>query len=125
MDKKNLSDLITEIKEICKQHPLLEERLLTLKQTGFGSVSHQYVNKGGRNSLPSYANRLFEVNHLPRKRVYRIQISNTEVKKGFPSAWCIDIPSENVIYEPELPVEPQTNVSVEGHDKNNSDEEYF
>ena len=103
MDKKNLSDIVTEIKEICKQHHDLEDRLIILKQTGFGNLSHQYVNKSGKSRLPSYGNRLFEVNHLPRKRVFRIQIGNTEVKKGFPSAWCIDIPSENVEYKEELP----------------------
>lgn len=99
---KYLTDIITEIMEICKQHPVMEDRIEALQQEGFGNINYHYM-KGYNILLSGTANGLFKTMLLPKKRVYRIQIGYTERQKGYPAAWCLDLSSINVEYEVELP----------------------
>ena len=121
MEQKNLLDIVTEIKEICNQPLGMQVKIVALKIAGYKDVSYKYVNHG---RFPNYANTIFQVKHLRKKKVFRIQISDTEIEKDYPAAWCVDIPEENVIYEPELSVVLKTNVSLGGLEKNNRKYKY-
>jgi hypothetical protein len=94
MDMKTLNQIITEIKDICNQHPVIQERINALKHVGYDNINYVYVkcSKG-----------LFTATHLPKKQLFRIQIGYTELQKGYPAAWCIDVSSINVVDEVELP----------------------
>ena len=39
--------------------------------------------------------------YLPKKKRYRIQIDNTELKKSYPAAWCVNIPESEEVKESE------------------------
>ena len=46
---------------------------------------------------------MYDALHLPKKKLYRIQIGYTELQKGYPAAWCVDVSSIDVVDEVELP----------------------
>lgn len=91
---KNLKEIIKEIKEVCKEHPVIQERIAAFKNIGYDNINYVYVkhNKG-----------LCGATHLPKKQLYRIQIGYAELLKGYPSAWCIDVSSVDVVDDLELP----------------------
>lgn len=87
-------DILNEIKVICKNYPVMEERMEALKQAGYEDIKYHYVKHGKG---------LYGIQLLPKKHIYRIQIGYTELQKGYSAAWCIDISSIDVEYEEELP----------------------
>jgi len=91
---KTLNQIITEIKDICKQHPVMQERILTLREAGFDTIHYVYVKRNTG---------LYAATHLTKKQIYRIQIGHTELQKGYPAAWCIDVSSIGLVDEVELP----------------------
>ena len=100
---KDLNEIIAEIKMICEEHPVMEDRLTALKQAGYDDINYKYTKRHkiilyGINSAG-----LLETAELPRKGVYRIQVGYTELKKGYSVAWCVDVSSTDVEYKVELP----------------------
>jgi len=91
---KNLNEIIREIKEVCKEHPVMQERIAAFKNIGYDNINYVYV----KNITGLYA-----TTHLPKKHIYRIQIGYTELQKGYPVAWCIDVSSVDVVDDIELP----------------------
>ena len=86
-----------EISTIIKDNPCLADRVKALEAAGYDDISYVYVknkcinNKGGIGSIF----------YLPRKKMYRIQIDNTELKKNYPAAWCVNIPGNDIVIEDE------------------------
>ncbi len=91
---KNLNQILTEIKDICKQYPVMQERIMALKDAGYDNINYVYTKR---------SKGLYDTIHLPKKRLYRIQIGYTELQKGYPAAWCIDVSSIDVLNEVKLP----------------------
>jgi|GEM_PF-2101700 len=98
--KKTIIQVESVITAIIKDNPCLADRVKALEAAGYKDIAYVYVknkcinNKGGIGSLF----------YLPRKKTYRIQIDNTELKKNYPAAWCINIPETDIILEnKELP----------------------
>ena len=94
MAEKDVDKLLTEIKDICNQHPILQDRIKALKDAGYDNINYVYVKQ---------SKGLFTATHLDKNQIYRIQIGHTELQKGFPAAWCIDVSSIDVVDEVELP----------------------
>jgi len=99
---KDLLEIISEIKEVCNANPVIEDRLTALKQAGYDDINYHYL-KGHDVVINASSQRLFATRYLPKKNLYRIQIGYTELQKGYPAAWCVDVSSIGVVYEPELP----------------------
>ncbi len=99
---KDLLEIITEIKEVCEEHPVMEDRLTALKQVGYENIEYVYL-KGKNVVIQSPYSGLYEATHLPKKNLYRIQIGYTELKKGYPAAWCIELSGVDVQYVEEQP----------------------
>jgi len=91
---KTLNQIKNEIKEVCKHYPVMQERIIALKQAGHESINYVYVKRNAG---------LFATTHLSKKQVYRIQVGYTELQKGYPVAWCIDFSSIDVADDVELP----------------------
>ncbi len=94
MDMKKLNQIVTEIREICNKYPVMQERIEALKHVGYDSINYVYIKKGKG---------LYSTIHLPKKQIYRIQIGRTELQKGYPAAWCVDVSSIDVVDEMDLP----------------------
>jgi hypothetical protein len=92
---RNLNQIMSEIKDICKQYPVMQERMMALKDAGYDNINYVYRKRNH--------NGLYSAIHLPKKRLYRIQIGYTELQKGYPAAWCIDVSSKDVVDKVELP----------------------
>ncbi len=90
---KTLQQIIYDIKYICNQNPVMQDRIKALKEAGYENINYVYVKNMG----------LFESKHLSKKQLYRIQIGYAELQKGYPAAWCIDVSSIDVVDEVELP----------------------
>ena len=82
------------IKDVCNQYPIMQDRINALKEAGYNNINYVYVKRSMG---------LFNVSHLPRKKLYRIQIGYTELQKGYPAAWCVDISSIDVVDKVRLP----------------------
>jgi len=73
----------------------LADRIEALEAAGYNIIAYGYVktksinHKGGIGSLF----------YLPRKRVYRIQIDNTELKKNYPAAWYVNLLESELVKE--------------------------
>jgi hypothetical protein len=91
---KTLKQIIGEIKEIDQNYPIMQDRINAFKEAGYDDIHFGYVK---------HSEGLFTAIHLTKKQLYRIQISYTELQKGYPAAWCIDVPSINVVDKVELP----------------------
>jgi len=91
---KTINQVLAEIKESSIKHSIMQNRIEALKEAGYGTIHYVYV-KG--------ITGLFAVTHLTKKQIYRIQIGNTELQKGYPAAWCVDVSSIDVVDEIELP----------------------
>ncbi len=89
-----LQKIIDEIKGICNQHPVMQERIMALKDAGYDNINYVYTK---RNQF------LYSTIHLPKKRLYRFQIGYTELQKGYRAAWCVDVSSIDVVNEVESP----------------------
>jgi hypothetical protein len=72
-----------EIAEICKEYPVLQERLDALAKSGYTAEYKYLKNITG----------LLSVNYLRKKKVLRIQVSYSELKKQYPAGWVIDLPA--------------------------------
>ena len=94
MKMKTLNQIITEIKEISNMHPIMLDRIDALREAGYETIHYVYVKQNTG---------LYAATHLTKKLVYRIQIGYTELQKGYPAAWCVDVSSINVVDEVELP----------------------
>lgn len=96
--KKTIIQVESEISAIIKDNYSLADRIKALDAAGYKDIDYVYVknkcinNKGGIGSLF----------YLPRKKIYRIQIDNTELKKNYPAAWCVNIPESEIIFESKL-----------------------
>lgn len=92
---KTIIQIEAEIAAIIKGTPNLADRIEALEVAGYKDIGYFYVknkcinNKGGIGSLF----------YLPRKKMYRIQIDNTELKKTYSAAWCVNVPESGLIYE--------------------------
>jgi hypothetical protein len=99
---KDLKETVAEIRVICEANPVMEERIPALKQVGYENIEYVYL-KGSEVVIPSPYSGLYEARHLPKKNLYRIQIGYTELKKGYPAAWCIELSGVDVQYVVEQP----------------------
>mgnify|MGYP001312023865 CR=1 FL=1 len=91
---KKLNLILTEIKDVCNKHPIMQDRIEALRDAGYSTIDYVYVKRNTG---------LYSANHLTKKQIYRIQIGYTELHKGYPAAWCIDLSSRDVVDEVELP----------------------
>lgn len=91
---KTLKQIIGEIKDLSQNHPIMQDRINALKEAGYDDIHYGYVK---------HSKGLFTAIHLPKKQLYRIQIGYTELQKGYPAAWCIDISSIDVVDDIDLP----------------------
>lgn len=91
---RTLNDIIKEIMDVCNQQPIMQERINALRQAGYDKIHYVYVKHGKG---------LFGAKYFPKKQIYRIQIGYTELQKGYPAAWCVDVSSIDVVDEVELP----------------------
>ena len=95
--KKTIIQVESEISTIIKDYPCLADRIKALEVAGYKDIGYVYVknkcinNKGGIGSIF----------YLPRKKIYRIQIDNTELKKNYPAAWCVNVSESGLLKEPE------------------------
>jgi len=99
---KDLVEIIAEIKEICNEHPVMQERIEALEQSGYENIEYRYL-KGSKVVIPSSYNGLYEATHLPKKHLYHIQVGYTELMKGYRAAWCVEVSGADVEYKEELP----------------------
>ncbi len=89
-----------EISTIIRDNPCLADRVKALEAAGYGDIVYVYV----RNRSINHKCGIGDLFYLPRKRMYRIQIDNTELNKNYPAAWCLNIPETDVVIEDkELP----------------------
>jgi hypothetical protein len=88
---RDLETIHTEVMDICKKFPIVPERLNALEAAGYKPVFKYIKSNGGYCSI----NKM--------QKVVRIQVSQTELKKTYPAAWCVDIPLDEVKYILELP----------------------
>ena len=79
---KTLNQIISEIKGISNMHPIMQDRIEALRDAGYSTIHYVYVNRNTG---------LYAATHLTKKHVYRIQIGYTELQKGYPAAWCVDV----------------------------------
>lgn len=91
---RTLKQIIYEIKEISNMHPIMQDRIDALREAGYDTLHYVYVKQNTG---------LYAATHLTKKLAYRIQIGYTELQKGYPAAWCVDVPSTDIIDEVELP----------------------
>lgn len=91
---KTLRQILAEIKSICNHNPIIQDRIKALKEAGYDNINYVYVKR---------SKGLYAAMHLQKKHLSRIQIGYTELQKGYPAAWCIDLPSKDVVDEVELP----------------------
>ena len=91
---KKLNQIITEIMDISNMYPIISDRLEALREAGYKTIHYLYVKKNTG---------LYAATHLNKKQIYRIQIGHTELQKGYPSAYCVDVSSIDVVDELELP----------------------
>ena len=91
---KTLNQIISEIKEISNMHPIMQDRIEALRDAGYSTIHYVYVKR---------STGLYAATHLTKKQIYRIQIGYTELQKGYPAAWCVDVSSIDVVDEVELP----------------------
>ena len=91
---KILHQIISEIKDVSHQHPIMQDKIKALKEAGYDNIHYVYVK---------HSKGLYGAIQLPKKHIYRIQIGYTELEKGYPAAWCIDVSSKDVVDEVELP----------------------
>lgn len=99
---EDLNQILEEIKIICDEHPVIEDRLAALRQAGYDDIDFKYLKQP---KMILYGNDagLLSTAELTRKRVYRIQVGQRELKRGYVAAWCVDVSMDNVEYTPELP----------------------
>lgn len=98
--KKTIIQVESEISAILKDNYSLADRVKALEATGYRDIVYAYVKNRSINQRGGIGN-LF---YLPRKKMYRIQIDNTELKKNYPAAWCVNIPEADIVIEyAELP----------------------
>jgi hypothetical protein len=95
--KKPIIQVETEISTIIRDNPCLAVRVKALEAAGYGDIVYVYVKNRSINHKCGIGN-LF---YLPRKKMYRIQIDNTELKKNYPAAWCVNIPENDIVIEDE------------------------
>lgn len=96
---RNLYEIRDEIKVICDKHPDIKTRLSALREAGYEDINYKYLrNREG--ILGGYTYGLMTTAELQRKKVYRIQVSYYDLKKGNEAAWCVDIPMEGIEYVP-------------------------
>jgi len=91
---KTLKQILIEIKEVSNQHPIMQDRIEALREAGYSTIHYVYVKRNTG---------LYSATHLTKKQIYRIQIGYTELQKGYPAAWCVDVSSIDVVDEVELP----------------------
>jgi hypothetical protein len=91
---RTLNDIIKEIRDVCNQQPIMQDRINALRQAGYDKIHYVYVK---------HSKGLYGAIHLPKKHIFRIQIGYTELQKGYSAAWCIDLPSKDIVNEVELP----------------------
>jgi nitrogen regulatory protein PII len=80
---KTINDIQGEIQLIINTHINLEDRLNALRASGYTGITFSWVKGGG----------IGKVFYLKRKRIYRIQVSASEIRGKFPIAYCVVIPA--------------------------------
>ena len=91
--KKTIIQAEAEISAIIKDNYSLADRIKALEDAGYKDISYVYVKNKSINHVGGIGN-LF---YLPRKKMYRIQIDHTELKKNYPAAWCVNVPESETI----------------------------
>jgi len=77
---KSLNEIIKEIKVICDKYPVIEDRITALRQAGYNAIDFKYLKQ---TKIILYGNSagLLSTVELTRKKVYRIQVSQENLKK--------------------------------------------
>jgi hypothetical protein len=78
---KTIEEVAVEVRQIIKECPVLEDRFKALAKAGYNHIVHSYTKSGG----------IGQALHLKNKRIWRIQVSQSELKKGYPAAWCVEV----------------------------------
>lgn len=79
---KTLEEAKKDIVEIINNYHLVEDQLQKLQDAGY-TVDYNWV-KGG----------IGHIFYLQRKKIYRIQISESELHGKYNMAWCVVIPAK-------------------------------
>ena len=79
---KTIEEAEKEIGEIIDNCYSVEDKLQKLQATGY-TVEYNWVKGGG----------IGHMFYLQRKRIYRIQISASELRGKYHMAWCVVIPA--------------------------------
>ena len=96
--KETILQVESEISAIIKGTNTLSDRIKALNAVGYKDIAYEYVKNKCINSKGGMGSMFY----LPRKKTYRIQIDNTELKKNYPAAWCVNIPESEIIFESKL-----------------------
>jgi len=98
--EKTIIQIEVEISSIIHNNSNLSDRVKALEAAGYRDIAYVYV----RNTSVNHRGGIGNLFYLPRKKLYRIQVGQTELKKNYPAAWCVNIPeSETIIEHKELP----------------------
>ena len=97
--KKTIVEIESEVINIIKSNPVLALRYQALIEAGYPEMKYQYVKHGKGCQGIQYMFKkggIGNVERMNRKKIFRIQVEHTEIKKRYPAAWCIDIPFTDV-----------------------------
>jgi hypothetical protein len=91
---RKLTEVKKEVRNICTGIVDIEEKVNALKQAGYVNIHIAKYSLGQSRGI-------YEEIHLKRKKVYRIQITDTWAVKRYPAAWAVDVCAEGIEYEQE------------------------
>lgn len=80
---KTINEIQSEVQKIIYKHIHLEDRLAALKAIGYTVITYSWVKCG----------ELGKLFYLNRKHIYRIQISESEIRGKYQIAWTLEIPA--------------------------------
>ncbi len=83
--KKTIEEVLTEIKKTIDINLSQDTMLSRLRNKGF-EVEHCWVKNGS----------IGDIYYMKRKKVYRIQVSDSELQGKYPKAYCVIITCDEV-----------------------------
>ena len=82
---KTLREVVSEIQEIINSTHWVETRLAKLKVNGF-QIEHCWVKNGSMTTIW----------YMKRKKIFRIQVTDSELQGNYHKAYCVIIPEKEV-----------------------------
>jgi hypothetical protein len=94
---KTIIQVDAEITAIIRDNHCFADRVKALEAAGYADIVYVYV----KNKSANHKGGIGSLFYLPKKKMYRIQVDNTELKKNYPAAWCVNIPESEAVKESE------------------------